>query len=185
MEIKNDTLENGIPYFSGTTPEPNDYSPILEPLSETNKLFWLLNAKAARLELETEIAGEDLLEHFPAEIKNDKSLYLIENVNSEKIPQWEQFIANDAAICISATADAGDLIASLKFMIAWFVKPSALKFHLENGANTFIEQLFADLNFVFLPLMGGPNWIVFVDPKNPMNAEELGLPAPANVRNPD
>lgn len=171
-------LKNNLLRLSGSITTGLSFADLIAAISTSNKLCWLINAKAAGLDVANMVAmgAPNLLEQLGEEIISTNSLHLIQHIQSELFVHINKALAADAAICIAMNSEFTDFQKEVVPTIAWFLKPSSLKLHLENGSGLLLDQIFSATNLVLTFDAGEGSWDLFLHPKETRDWQQLGLP---------
>ncbi len=142
--------------------------------------YLLVNFRAAGVLLPPYLAAEqDLFRHAPAEIRLEHSLHLIANGDLARLHQlFQEFSLRDAAICVVTDRPPRDFLSQHHLYLAWFARPSLLKFHLEEASEAFVEKLMSNLHGVFFKGPQEKSWALTVNSSLVPDWKHLGFEVP-------
>jgi len=98
-------------------------------------------------------ASTNFLENAPAEIAGENDLFLVPIKDVSTLPElWDSYVTKDAGllVLVSGEADEATVADGFRFLSAWFMIPSTLKFHLINGSPLLLDKVFGQFEYLVL-----------------------------------
>jgi len=109
------------------------------------------------------VAGSDLFETAPDEIREEHSLHAIINGTPRERMEWVNLLSDKDAIIVAIPAgDSQKCLANSRLFGGWFVRPSILEVTLTRGSRCLCEQLLRPfLGLVVPPAESVPKWQIY------------------------
>jgi len=152
---------------------------MLRKLTAIHDVVLLANFRHAGVPVpDADIAGDDLFQHAPDEVRALYSLHAISNDFADQQPEFRMVIQNsDSAIWIVPEADAATCLKDAKLHLAWFARPSVLELTLCNSPAGFCAALMKPFRaIVFFFFNFTECWVIYT--KAGFEISELGLDGP-------
>ena len=181
--IFTESCNSGAIKYFGSESTGVPLAQLIGSLQPRDRLCWVLNAKSANLDLEQfdQLEIPDQLEPLDIEIKAQHSIHLIEHHQQSLHAQINQALGSDATSCVGITTNFATFQSQFATLAGWFLTPSALKLHIEEGSNFLLDQIFTAIGYVLIFEPKDRQWNLFLHPSDARIWQEIGLPqAPAS-----
>ena len=149
----------------------DNFAGLIHPILDKSKSQWnyhlICNYLLSQLEGDPP-ADLNYLATAPSNIAEANDLYLVPFADSKEAVQpylkYSKSGAGTLAISSPGVANT-DIASQFNFLAAWFMDPTALKFHLINGASILLNKVFSLFEILVLPDVDqAKDWVFLNDP---------------------
>ena len=149
----------------------DNFAGLIHPILDKSKSQW--NYHLICNHLQSQLEGDppadlNYLATAPSNIAEANDLYLVPFADSKEAVQpylkYSKSGAGTLAISSPGVANT-DIASQFNFLAAWFMDPTALKFHLINGASILLNKVFSLFEILVLPDVDqAKDWVFLNDP---------------------